>query len=171
MVITRRAILPFILAALAVLPSCTETATGPTVGSGDILDATVNGTPLSLDLVDATDFNTYDVALHQTHFGGTLTSGNTTKTITVSLTYDLDNGTFPHTLTGSAITINYAERTNGVDTIYDCPIGTSSCTVTLSGSNGTIVDGTFSATLAQTNDATKTVTITAGKFSAKLTRR
>jgi hypothetical protein len=162
-----------VLAASFLLPlnSCTEAPTGPGVGPGNILEATVNGTKLTIDVgSDIANFNTYTVASHEVNFGGTVV-GTPSKTITARFTYDIDKGPFPKTLGGDSISIIYIETsTSGVMT-YDCPTTGGSCSITVTGSNGEIVDGTFTATLAESTDPTKTVTITNGKFSARLKRQ
>ena len=164
----------FTLAVLAtsfLLPliSCNEDPTGPGVGPGNVLEARVNGTTIDVG-TDIANFNTYTIASKDVNFGGTLV-GTPTKTITVRFTYDIDKGPFPKTLGGDSLSIIYVETSASGTLNYDCPTTGGSCTLTVTGSNGTVVDGTFSATLAERNDPTKTVSVTNGKFSARLTRQ
>ncbi len=148
--------------------SCTDSVTNPQVGSGTLLDASVNGTAVSIDPDEVGGFNTYTTSTHEVRVGGTLT-GSTSKTITLRFVHDIDNGSLPHTLTGDAVSINYLEV--GASTlIYDCPLVGGNCTITVTAVGNNIVDGTFSATLAERNDPTKTVAITNGRFSVKLQR-
>lgn len=167
---SRRSLWPFALLLAAVVSSCTDTTTNPGVGSGTSMAATVNGTRLTFDLVDVAGFNTYTVATHEGRFGSTLV-GSPSKTITVRFTSDIDGGSFPRTLTGDDVSVNYAEVTGTTTKTYDCPISGNSCSVTLTATNGTIVDGTFTATLMDQSNPPQTVTITGGTFSAKLVRQ
>lgn len=158
------------LAAALLLGACAENATGPDVGSGTELETTVNGQKLVLNLSDAST-TYYDDALNQGYISGTLT-GTPSRTILLRFSYDIDNGAIPTTLGGDAVNIVYTEiPASGSPLNYDCPTTGGTCRITLSVSKGEIVDGTFSATLTERNDNTKTVTIANGKFSARLPRR
>lgn len=164
----RRSLVLFTAMATLAFASCTENVTNPPVGSGEELEATVNGTAISLDLLGSTDFNIYTASSQEVRIGGSLV-GSPTRTITLRFTHDIDNGHLPHTMSGDDISINYIE--SGATTLtYDCPVG-STCSITVTASNGQTVAGTFSATLAERSDPTKTVTITNGTFSVKLARR
>lgn len=159
------------LAAALLLGACAENATGPDVGSGTELETTVNGQKLVLNLNTDASTTYYDDALNQGYFSGTLV-GTPSKTILLRFSYDIDNGAIPTTLGGDAVNIIYTESpASGPALNYDCPTTGGNCRITLSASNGEIVDGTFSATLTERNDVTKTVTITDGKFSVRLPRR
>jgi hypothetical protein len=150
------------------LSSCTQDPTAPQVGSGTELKAKVAGReftfPLNLVAPAA-----YDPATMNANFSGVIT-GDTSRTIRVSFIYDIDKGPFPATLSKPDVSIVYVETVAGNSLTYNCPVGVTGCSVTLTGSNGTIADGTFNATLARFDDSTKTVAITGGTFSVKLTR-
>src|SRR4051812_28524599 len=79
---SRFLLVPFV-ASLMALASCTETTTGPGVGSGNLLEATVNGTKLTFDVTsDDLGFNTYTVATTEARFLGPMV-GESRKSITV----------------------------------------------------------------------------------------
>jgi len=167
--IHRSALAP--LAAALILSACAEDTTGPGVGSGTTLEATVDGQRLELNINTDPSTTYYDGSLHQAYFSGTLV-GSPSRTILLGFRYDLDNGSFPQTVTGDAVNIVYTEIPAGGTALnYDCPATSSTCRITLTGSSGEIVSGTFSATLTEQNDPSKTVSITAGEFSVTLPRR
>jgi len=157
----------FLLIALALLTfnACKETTVGPTTGSGNVLEATVNDTKLSFDL-DLSPLSpaSYDTTLHRVSFNGTIV-GTPSKTVSVSFTFDIDKGTYPTTLTGSVVSMVYIEGTNA----YNCDLTANDCSIIVTSHSGDIVDGTFTG-LLKASDPTKTVTIKDGKFSAKLKR-
>jgi len=162
---------PLAASLVMLISSCTETTTGPQIGPGNILEATVNGTKLTFDVAtDAANFNTYTIATNEARFAGPLVSAPAT-TLTLRASYDLDKGPFPKTLTGSDVSIIFIEINVDGTFIYNCPIGTQSCTITLTGSNGETVDGTFSAQLSESLGTPRTVKIENGKFSVKLKRQ
>ena len=90
--------------------------------------------------------------------------------MTLTFTYDIDAGTFPTTIGNPDVSIVYSEVNGSSSSSYSCPIGVSGCSVTLSATDKTTVDGTFNANLADPNDTTKTVSVTGGEFSVKLNR-
>ncbi len=152
------------LAAALLLSACTEDTTGPDVGSGNELEATVNGQNLVLNLTPGA--STYDSRTKQVFITGTLV-GTPSKTVLLRFNYDIEQGPFPGTISGSSVNIVYTE---GESLMYDCPLPDNTCTITVTRSNGEIVDGTFSAMLMERTDTTKKVTITNGQFSVDLTR-
>jgi hypothetical protein len=155
----------------ALLASCADAVTGPGVGSGNLLEATVNGTSTTFDVVsDISGFNTYTAISNEARFAGPVV-GNTSRSITLRATYDLDKGPFPKTLSDDDVSIIYIESSGTSALTYNCPIGGHSCSITLTASDGETVDGTFHATLSESNDSTKKVTIENGKFSVKLKRQ
>ncbi|HVZ40738.1 MAG TPA: hypothetical protein VHI13_15770 [Candidatus Kapabacteria bacterium] len=154
------------LALATLLGSCADSTLGTGIGSGTVLEATLNGTVISFDLTDVAGYNTYTIASKETRFGGT--SGKTT--LTMRLDYDIDQGTFPHTLTGGDISIVYIESSGSTPLTYDCAIG-SDCSVTVTNSNGSIVDGTFHAQLTERSDTTKKISVTGGTFSVTVARQ
>jgi hypothetical protein len=155
------------LGALA-LSSCAEDTTGPSVGSGTTLDATIRGAKVSFDPSASISPPAYDASNTRATFNATVT-GDTIRSLNIAFTYDIDNGTFPHTLTDPDVTIVYTEKVNGVSTLYNCALGGQECTITLSRSNREIVDGTFSSNLTTIDDPNKKVAIS-GSFSVKLAR-
>jgi hypothetical protein len=158
-------------ASLLVLFSCTDNATGPGVGSGNLLEASVNGTKLTFDVAsDIIGFNTYTAATNEARFAGSAV-GATSKSLTLRATYDLDKGPFPKTLTGDDVSIIFIEPESTGTVTYNCLLGSSNCSITLTASNGVTVDGTFNATLSASSDTTQKVTITNGTFSVKLKRQ
>lgn len=168
---SRLLMIPLAASLVMLVSSCTENATGPQVGPGNILEATVNGTKLTFDVAtDAANFNTYTIASNESRFAGPLV-GTPGTTMTLRASYDLDKGTFPVTLTGSDVSIIFIEINVDGTFIYNCPIGTESCTITLTASNGETVDGTFSAMLSDSQGRPKTARIENGKFSVKLKRQ
>ena len=110
----------------------------------------------------------YDASNTRAAFNATVT-GDTIRSLNIAFTYDIDNGTFPHTLTDPDVTIVYTEKVNGVSTLYNCALGGEECTITLSRTNKKIVDGTFSSNLTTIDDPNKKVAIT-GTFSVSLSR-
>ncbi len=158
------ALVPLVTALL--LSACTEDTTGPDVGTGNELKATINGQTVVWDVSSLA--STYDVGSKQVLFGETLT-GSPSKTVLLRFNYDIDKGPFPHTVSGNAINIVYTESGSSVLT-YDCLGNDDHCSITITRSNGEIVDGTFNAMLSERSDSTKKVTITNGSFSIKLNR-
>lgn len=152
------------------LGGCTEEVTGPGIGSGTELVATVNGQRLEMNINTDPSTTYYDSTLKQGYFSGTLV-GTPSKTILLGFNSDIDKGTFPRTIGKESINIIYTEGSGTTALTYDCPNPAASCQIIVTNSNGQIVDGTFSATLTERTDPSKTVTITNGKFSVKLTRR
>ncbi len=153
---------------LLALSSCKEDPVSSNVGSGTILKATVNGQSFTFPL-NAVSPPSYNASTKTGTFTGVLT-GTPSRTLSISFTHDIDNGTFPTTLGNPDVSVTYSEVSGTASASYSCPIGTSGCSVTLTATDKSIVDGTFNATLADPNDTTKQVSITAGSFSVKLNR-
>lgn len=163
----RRFHLLFALAVSASLASCDNSPTGPGASSGILLEATVDGTPYSFTLEPS--FQTYDLAGTLGRFGGSTSSGATTRTITATFISDITTGAFPRVLGEDQITIAYVVLTNGAVTDqYDCREHPDRCSITLTAKTSDVVDGTFSARLTSRNDTTKHLEITDGAFSVKL---
>jgi len=160
-------LLAFSLPMLLVI-SCGPDPVSSNVGSGTVLKATVNGQPYSFPL-NAVSPPTYNVGTRTGSFTGVLT-GNPSRSVSVSFTYDIDNSALPITLGNPDVSIIYTEVSGSNSSSFSCPIGVSGCSVTLSATDKTIVDGTFNANLADPSDTTRRVSITAGSFSVKLNR-
>lgn len=151
------------------LMGCEESPIEPQVGSGTLLKATIDGTPYTFDIL--TNISEYDQVLLFGKFGGS-TNTPPVQSVTVSFNSDLDQGSFPRTLTGGDVTISVvtSDIGGGTPNSYQCPVLTGDCKIVLTASNGTIVDGTFSGTLENTQDENDKITVTNGEFSVKLTR-
>lgn len=147
------------------LSACADNSTGPDVGSGNELTAKINGTEVTFTMQPA--IASYDPGTKLGRFGGT-TTGNPTRTMTLSFTHDLDNGSFPVTFKDPEISITYIQISGTDTTTTICEPLKGHCTVTLTASNGSIVDGTFAATLTDTKNAANTFEIKGGTFSARL---
>jgi hypothetical protein len=160
-----------LIAALATLiTACNDTTVGPSVGNGTTLEATISGIPLTLN-VSAPPVSNYDAATQRVTVAGTLV-GDTTKSVTLFFTFNIDQGTYPTTLTEVTepdlnlvciITSGSVTQTYNLDAV-----ASDHCSVTLTAGNGTILDGTFAGTISNKDDRTKKITITNGRFSAKL---
>ena len=150
------------------LSSCEPTPTGPGtgLGNGTTLVATVSGVTYAFDL----DPNVvgYDEANQQVRFGGVVSNSGLIRTINASFFSDISSGTYPRTVTGDDVFVVYIENASGQNEIYDCSTSPDRCSITITGSNGQIVDGTFSAHLTNKSDASKTIVITGGRFSVKV---
>jgi hypothetical protein len=150
---------------LLLLQACEENPVTSTDGSGTLLQATVDGVQLTIPITLAT----YDTTINRVTFGGSVSSAPT-KTVTVFFSFDIDKGTYPSTLDGTNANLNYVESTSSSTDVYDCDATAANCSVTVKSHNGDIVDGTFEGDLVKTDDASKKITISDGKFSVKLTR-
>lgn len=151
---------------LLLISACDDNSTGPGVGSGNELVAKINGTEVTFTLQSAVA--SYDPSTKLGRFGGT-TTGTPTRTMTLSFTHDIDNGSFPITLKDPEISITYIEISGTDTTTTICDPLKGHCTLTLTASNGSIVDGTFSATpLTDTKNPAKTFEVKGGTFSARL---
>jgi hypothetical protein len=168
---SRLLMVPLVASLVMLISSCKDNTTGPIqVGPGNILEATVDGRKLTFDVAsDAANFNTYSVSSNETRFAGGLI-GTPGTTMTLRASYDLDKGPFPKTLTGTDVSVIFIEITVDGTFIYNCPLGTNSCSITLTGSDGETVDGTVSADLSESTGQNTTAKITDGKFSVKLRR-
>ena len=151
--------------------ACTETPLEPTLGSGDELSAIVDGQSVTFDF-EASESH-YDAEFLE----GTIVGATSTipiKSIRIIFRgVDLDNDAFPRTLTGAgALIVLVTTGENGEDLEYRTPsdISQSNTTITITATDGTIVDGTFSGTLVESDDPTDIVSVTAGSFSARLER-
>ena len=151
--------------------ACTETPLEPTLGSGDELSAIVDGQSVTFDF--EASLSTYDAA----NLNGDIVGATSTipiKSIRVSFRgVDLDNDTFPQTLTGAKASIVLVTTGDGGEDLeYRTPsdISQSNTTITITATDGTIVDGTFSGTLVESDDPTDLISVTAGSFSARLER-
>ncbi|MCB0710929.1 MAG: hypothetical protein KDD67_01225 [Ignavibacteriae bacterium] len=90
----------------------------------------------------------YDAEKKRGEIVGTL-SGDTLRTLKLWFEHDLEKGTFPVTFSGvvplpaEEQRIFYTEQVNGEEKWYLCDL--DSCRITLTGSDGKIVAGNFSA--------------------------
>lgn len=148
---------------------CEETPTEPQVGPGNVLKATVGGTAYTFDI--NTSISEYDEVLLFGKFGGS-TNTPPVQSISVSFNYDIDNGSFPRTLTGGDATISVVTNDEGGGTpnSYQTPVLTGDYRIVLTASDGTTVDGTFYGTLENTQDENDKLVVTNGEFSVKLSR-
>lgn len=145
--------------------ACDNNSVGPNVGPGNEMAAKINGTEVNFTVEPI--FAAYDATTKYGTFAGT-TSGTPSRTLTIGFTYDIDAGTFPKTFKDPDISITYVEFSPTDSTTAICEALQGNCTLTLTRSDGDVVDGTFSATLTDSKDAGSTVTIAGGTFSAKL---
>lgn len=150
------------------LAACDDTSVNP-IGNGTELKATVNGTALTLPLnTDAAGAPTYNATTHEASFSGTMV-GAPSRTLSLAFTSDISSGSYPRTLTDdNGVQIIYIETNGTTVSNYACSIDHSDCEVVLTGSNGSIVDGTFKATLHDPNDTNRIATVVDGRFSVKL---
>ena len=158
-------LLPLLLAA------CTEEPLAPTLGNGATLQATIDGVTITFDIEPI--LSTYSAST----LDGVVSGASGTipvKSIRISFRgVDLDTDKFPRTLTGVEVgLILISENDQGDELKYLTPadVGQNNSTVTISATDGTIVDGTFSGTLVEEDDPNDKVVITNGSFSARLTR-
>ena len=147
---------------------CEEVPTQPTVGSGNELKATIDGEAITFDIESSQ--SEYDALILSGRFQGTTSSEPLQSIVLTFSQFDIDNGTFPTTLSGADITMTVALSDAGDNKVYQCAVGSTDCSITLTGSNGEIVDGTFQGILTNTSDTNDKLTITNGQFSVKLTR-
>jgi hypothetical protein len=148
----------------AALSSCENTPTGPGTGGSNVLEATIDGTRYTFTLENIY----YDSTIHYSFVYGEVGSGAGMRTLTVTFTSDITTGSFPRTLQMDDVNIIYVDHSSGTEQTYDCRATTSTCTMTLTASDGSVVDGTFSGRLAQRGDAAKLVTVTNGEFSVEV---
>ena len=144
--------------------ACEEMPVGPSVGSGTELIATVDGVALNFDIeAGQTTYN--ETQLFGTIAGATLAL----PVVAINLTFsgvDLDNDTFPRTLTGTEVSITVAtENEQGDPVAFDSRNPGGSGIITISATDGTIVDGTFSGILFEDGDS---IVVGNGQFSARL---
>lgn len=163
-------LLPFLLMMLA---GCEENTVGPGTGSGALLETEIDG--VKYTLTPSVLQSQYFVSLQSGQFVGTA-PGTPTRSLTVFIRTDLDNGTFPRTLTDGDASLIYSETTNGVTVNYDVGLDPSQSTLTITGKSTTstgsmIVAGTFSGRLSNRDDRTKVVNLTNGKFSVDMSRQ
>jgi len=155
-----------LLLATAVV-ACDDSSVNPGVGSGTELKAVVNGIALTFPVnTDVAGAPSYDATTHRASFSGTIV-GAPSRTLSLAFTSDISGGTYPRTVSGDAM-ITYVEATTSSTTGYICSMDSADCRVTLTASDGTIVDGTFQATLRNPNDTSKTASVVDGRFSIKL---
>ena len=160
-----------VIAALLIIVviGCEETPVQPVVGSGNELKATIDGQEFTFD-IEASQ-SEYDTLLLSGRVQGT-TSSEPLQSIVITFGhFDIDNRTFPVTRTGGDVTMTVAFSDAGGNKVYQCAVGSTDCSVTLTASNGEIVDGTFQGILTNTtntNDANDKITITKGRFSVRL---
>ena len=155
----------------AAFTACKETPLEPTLGSGDELSAIIDGQSVTFDYEESE--SSYD----EEFLTGTVvgaTNSIPVKSIRISfLDVDLDNGEFPRTLTGAnALIVLVTSSDTGEDLEYRSPsdISQRNTTITITATDGTIVDGTFSGTLVESDDPTDVISVTGGSFSARLPR-
>ena len=160
-----------LLTLVVALPACKETPLEPDLGPGDELSAMIDGTPITFDF-EGTLSNYAESTLDGVIVGATSTIP--VKSIRVIFRgVDLDNDTFPRTLTGaSASIVLVTTGGSGEDLEYRTPsdISLSNTTITIAATDGTIVDGTFSGTLVEIDDPSDMISVTNGAFSARLER-
>lgn len=161
----RSILLSLVGLSLLLISACADNSTGPGVGSGNELVAKINGTEVTFTFQPAVA--SYDPTTKLGRFGGT-TTGNPTRTMTLSFTHDIDNGSFPVTFKDPEISITYIQISGTDTTTTICEPLKGNCTLTLTDSNGSIVDGTFAATLTDTKNSSNTFEIKGGTFSARL---
>lgn len=167
--IPSRTLLPALL--LFTLAACTETPLEPTLGDGSSLSAIVDGVSITFDLDETS--SSYDEAFA---FGRVAGATSTIPVRSILVTFrgvDLDNDEFPKTLTGAEASIVLISTDGaGEELEYRTPsnIAQSNTTITITATNGTIVDGTFSGTLVESDDPNDRVSVTGGSFSARLER-
>ena len=149
---------------------CVEEPTGPNVGSGNLLEAAINGVDRTFEL--SGDVSEYEVATLFGRFGGSTADGVTSLSITFSQ-FNIDEGPFPTVLSGGDITMTLVDSSAAGKKTYVRPITANAlqCSVTITGSDGEIVDGTFFGTLESTDDPNDVIVVMEGKFSAKLNRQ
>src|SRR5690606_2077005 len=109
-------------------------------GSGNEMSAKINGT--EVDFTVEPIFSAYDATTMYGTFAGT-TSGDPSRTLTIGFTYDSDAGTFPKTFKDPDISITYVEFSASDSTTAICEALKGNCTLTLTRSDGKVVDGTF----------------------------
>lgn len=147
---------------------CEESPVDPQVGNGTTLTATINGQSVTFDVTTA--ISEYDPSLNYGQFGGSTTASPIQSILVTFSGFDIDNGTYPTTLQVPDITISLVVETDGgSDAEYRCSNG-GDCRVTLTASNGEVVDGTFQGTLTNQDDENDKITVTNGVFSVKLDR-
>jgi hypothetical protein len=150
--------------------ACNDTTVGPIVGNGTTLEATISGIPLTFSLnADPAD-PTYDPLTQRILLGGTIV-GDTTKTVSLFFTFNVDQGTYPTTVSGTDANLVCVIKSGGNTQTYNCnAVAHDVCSVTLTAGNRTILDGTFAGTLSNSADSSKKITIANGKFSVRLRR-
>ncbi len=158
----RFASIALLLTVALVATGCDASTTGPSNNVQNELDATIDGSdvPFTVTLTGYTE-STMNVQV-----GGSL-SGSPSRSILLSFVTDIDQGTFPRTLTDPNVEITY---TVGL-TPHQCSPSRQDCTVEVTSVDGDVVSGTFSATLTNPNDTTDVVSVTDGTFQAKLQRQ
>jgi hypothetical protein len=164
-------LLPFLLMILA---GCEENTVGPGTGSGALLETEIDGVKFSLT-PDVGIQNSYNVSLESGRFRGT-GSGTPVRSLTVLIYTNLDSGSFPRTLAYPEVSYVYIETTNGVDSTFDVTNDPTLASLTISGKSttatgSTLISGTFSGRVTNTEDRSKSRTFTNGKFSIDLSRQ
>lgn len=157
-----------IIAALATvaLSSCDTNPTGPSTGTGNLLRATIDGTSYTFTLDPNQTW--YDSLATYAYVFGRTASGAAEKTLTITFVADIVTGSFPRTLAQNDVNVILIDNSDAQTTAFDCITHNTARTMTLTRSNGRIVDGTFSGTLANRTSASQTVTISGGEFSVEL---
>lgn len=149
---------------------CVEQPTEPNVGSGNLLEAAINGVDRTFEL--SGEVSEYEVATLVGRFGGSTADGATSLIISFSQ-FNIDEGPFPTVLFGGDITMTLVDSSAAGKKTYVRPITANAlqCSVTITGSDGEIVDGTFFGTLESTDDPNDVIVVMEGTFSAKLNRQ
>ena len=146
------------------ITGCVETPVGPQLGSGTLLEASIDGATTRFD-IESSETKYNDLLLFGTVTGSTLSLPVVTIRITFS-GVDLDNDKFPRTLTGSELELTVAkENAKGDVVAYSSRNSGGSGTLVISATDGQVVDGTFSGSLFNDSDS---IQVTAGRFSARL---
>lgn len=157
-----------IAVAFSTFQGCEESPTQPQIGPGNVLKATIEGAAYEFNIEES--LSEYDVSLLFGEFSGS-TDAPPVQSITVSFNADIDKGPFPKVLTGGDVTLVVVTSDDvGVQRSYLCPVLDHDCRITITASNGEIVDGTFSGTLENSQDENDRIAVTNGEFSVKLTR-
>lgn len=163
--------LQWIVVALLTLTAfgCEELPNEPNVGTGKVLEAAINGVDVTFDLEE--DATEYDAATLFGRFGGSTPDAVTTLSLSFAR-FNIDEGPFPTVISGGDITMTLVDSSAAGKKTYVRPLNANAlqCSITITGSDGEIVDGTFFGTLESTDDPNDVVVVMEGKFSAKLNR-
>ena len=167
----RRVSTLLLLAPLLLLASCTETPLAPDLGDGSTLTALIDGIAYQFDIESSA--TNYNVGTLDGRVSGSSTTLPVTSIIISFRGVDLDNDTFPRTLSGNEVGMTVVTGNDQGDSFsYNNPplSSQSNATITITATDGTTVDGTFSGTLVEEDDPNDKIVVSGGVFSAKLSR-